>query len=147
MAAPITELRGFVKAAVEAEFAAEGFPVYDDRMHEAAAFDHARAAVYPMRETPGEATITESLFVVVQVFDRVDLQIDPTQLVDPSRVEGWAWRLQRRMKTASHTNTEHVYWLNVRGIEYPPDPTDNITRFEMLIEGFAPNSQYMETTA
>ena len=147
MAAPITELRAAVKAALTTEFAAEipAASIYNDKMHPA--MPGPRAAVYPANETVGEAGIVMSMFVIVQVFGRWDPEIDPAQKVDPALIEGWAWRWQRRCRTASHTNTAHVYWFNVAQIEYPPDPTDNITRFHCLIEGFEPNAQLMETTA
>jgi hypothetical protein len=116
-------------------------------MHEMMGSEGARAAVYPLRERPGEAGIVEAMLVQVQVFDQYDLEIDPAQAVDPAKIERWAWRLQRRMKPESSIDTDKVYWYNVAEIIYPPDPTDNITRFVMTLEGFSPNPQFMETSA
>ena len=147
MAAPITELRTAVKTALTTEFAAEipAANIYNDKMHPA--MPGPRAAVYPSNEVVDDSGIVMRMFVAVQVFARWDPEIDPAQRVDPALIEGWAWRFQRRCKTASHTNTDHVYWFNVVQINYPADPTDNITRFEALLEGWEPNAQIMETTA
>lgn len=145
--AAITEFRQAVRQTVEDEFAPEQLSVSNDKMHEMMGSEGALGAVYPLRERPGEAGIVEAMLVQVQVFDQYDLEIDPAQKVDPAKIERWAWRLQRRMREESSIDTTKVYWYNVAEIIYPPDPTDNITRFVMTLEGFSPNAQLMETGA
>lgn len=147
MGAAITELRQAVKSAIALEFSAEiaSADIADDKMHESLGWERACAAVYPMRERPLEDG-AHGMMVAAQVFNRYDLQIDPAQRVDPATIEGWAWRLQRRFLTAAHVNTNKVAWFNVADIVYPPDPTDNITRFVMTLEAFGDEPTLMETS-
>lgn len=145
--AAITEFREAVKALVTAEFTAEGFPVKSDKLADSVGHDGPMAAVYPEREAPGESGVSQAMLVVVQVYNRYELNVDEYQTVDPAVIEGWAWRLLRSFKGNSSPSTNKVWWFNVAMIEYPDDPTGNKTRFLMHIEGHAPNAQLEETIA
>ena len=146
MAAAITDFRAAVKAAVLAEFAPDGLTqVLDDKMHER--LQGPRAAVYPLREEPEKGEGYHSMLVAVQVFRYWDPQIEPGQVVDPGPTEAWAWRLMRRFRSTSRPNTDKIAWWNTGELAYPPDPTDNITRFVLFLEGLGNSPTLMETTA
>lgn len=139
--------------AVNTEFAAEQLTCLPDRLHEA--ITHRAAGVSVDREAVTEAGIVTAVELSLQVFDAVNLQIDPSQQVDPGIIIDWAWRLQRRFQSPHPTDgrmwstldTGNAYWFNVVEIGYPLDPTGNKTRFEMEIDGFGPNASLIETTA
>lgn len=146
MPAAITEFRQQVKTIVEDEFAPEGLTVRNDKLHDSLGWDGAVSAVYPSAEAPGDATIVQNMLVVVQVFQRYELNVDPEQRVDPAKIEEWAWRLQRAFKQDMGPGTEKVWYWNVAHIEYPDDPTGNKTRFVMSLEGYTSNASLIETT-
>jgi hypothetical protein len=146
MAAAITELRNAVKATVAAEFAAEGFEVVSDKLHDAVGTDRAIAAVFPEGERPHSSGIVSAFLVSVQVFARWDPQIDPNQRVDPALIEGWAWRLQRRINPESAVNSANLSYYVVNDVIYPDDPTGNKTRFVMGITGYGHSPSLGETS-
>lgn len=147
MAAGLTELRGAIKATIETEFAVENFEVLNDKLHESLGTEKAIAAVYPEAERPHSSGIVSAFLVSVQVFMRWDPQIDPTQIVDPALIESWAWRLQRRMHTASNVNLPNVSYYVVNDVIYPDDPTGNKTRFVMGLTGYGHSPSLSETSA
>lgn len=145
MPAPITEFRQAVKAIVSTEFAADGLSVRDDKLH--ASLGHAGpvAAIYPELEKPGEAGIDQVMLVVVQLFRRYDLQIDPEQRVDPALIEGWVHRLQTAFAAAADPMTQGIWYFNVAAVEYPDDPTENKSRAVLAIEGYGNGPRMVET--
>lgn len=147
MAGAMTELRAAVKATVEAEFASEGLTVQDDKLHESLGIDAPIAGVYPEAERPHSSGAVGIYIVGLQVFQRWDPQIDPTQKVDPAAIEAWAWRLQRRMRPESTVNGENISYYVVSEVLYPDDATGNKTRFVATLTGYGHNPSIMETTA
>lgn len=149
MAAPITLFRQHVMTIVQTEFAPEAIPVRSDKLHDSVGHDGSVAAVYPDAEAAGESGIHQNILVYVQVYGRYDLEIDPNQTVDPAKIEGWSWRLQRRIQQTPDlgqidTNSQ-LWYFNVVAINYPDDPTGNKTRFIMALEGYSPLGSLVET--
>lgn len=147
MSAPITEFRASVKSIVDIEFSAEGLVARNDKLHESLGHDGAVASVYPNQQAPGESGIVQNMLVTVQLYNRYDLEVDPEQRVDPAVIEGWVHRFERAVQAATDPNTDHVYYYNIVFIEYPPDPTDNISRAHIQILGYGDNAALIETTA
>lgn len=147
MAAALTQLRSSIKASIAAEFAAEGITVLDDKLHEAMGTERSIAAVYPEGERPHSSGIAGTFIISAQVYNRWDPQIDPAQIVDPGIIEGWAWRLQRRMLNDSNVNSSNVSYYVVSEVLYPDDPTGNKTRFVLTAVGYGHNPSQAETTA
>lgn len=150
MASPLTEFRAHVKGLVQTEFAAEGFPVYDDKLHESMGHEGAVAGVYPEYEMLHENGMTQRLFVAVQVFRRYTLEVNPEQRVDPAKIEDWSWRLQRRFKdelSPGFGGPERTGFFTVARIDYPDDPTGNKSRFVMLLMGHGDAGSLAETLA
>lgn len=147
MPSAMTELRAAIKATVEAEFAAEGLTVLDDKLHESMGTDKAVAGVYPEAERPHSSGVVGIYVVGLQVFQRWDPQVDPEQKVDPALIEDWAWRLQRRMNPESNVNGENISYYVVSEVLYPDDATGNKTRFVATLTGYGHNPSMMETTA
>jgi hypothetical protein len=147
VAAAITELRQSIKASITTEFAAEGLIVLDDKLHDAMGTEKNIAAVFPEGERMDSSGIVSRFVVSAQVFMRWDPQIDPAQIVDPGIIEGWAWRLQRRMLADSNVNGANVSYYIVSEVLYPDDPTGNKTRFVLTAVGFGHNPSAAETQA
>lgn len=143
--AAITEFRQSVKAIVEAEFTPENLHVRNDKLHDSLGNEGPIAGIYPEREQPGDSGVHQNMLVVVQVFGRYELNIDPWQTVDPAKIEGWAWRLQRAFEQGMGPGSEKVWYWNVADIGYPDDPTGNKTRFVMALMGFSPLASLVET--
>ncbi len=151
MPASITAVRTIVRDAIALEFTAEAFPVVHDKLHPALGMPDGLqpiAGVFPLREGPSSGDANVLLMDIgVQVFGGWDARIDPTQQVDPSAIEGWAWRFQRRLRLVNDPGTAGAWFLQLIALEYPDDPTGNKTRFEASIRAYANNPTYVETAA
>jgi hypothetical protein len=141
MSSPSTQVRASVKAAILAEFAAEGITCEDDKLDSSLGQGKSRAACWPVREkewaSDANALETE---VCIQVFAAYDPQINPEQAVDPAAIEGWADRLKIRLKAYRDVGDQYCWYFRVLEIEYLDDPTGNKTRFEMRVLGYGSNS-------
>lgn len=145
--APETAARNAIKAALALEFAAEGFPIYDDRLHPSLGGEgKTRIATSPIRSTPMASNkmvlITE---ILVQFYGKWTKKVDNEQQVDPLRIETFAERFRRRMHI-SDPHRPDAWYFDVREITYPHDPTGNITRFEARVAVVGNNPALIETT-
>lgn len=145
MAEQMTEFRLSVAGIVQAEFAGDGVNVRADKLHDSLGFDGPVAAAYPERQQTGEDGISEHMLVMVQLFRRYSLEIDPQQRVDPALIESWVGRLQRALAAADDPEQEGIWYYNVAGVEYPDDPTGNKSRALIAIEGFGNGPRMFET--
>jgi hypothetical protein len=130
-----------VKEVVEAEFAAEGYVVEDDKLPRAAGRDGAaRLAVYPDRERQSfrDANVLD-IAVVLQVYLPYTAEPDETIAYDPGLIEAVADRLRRAFQTESDGATEDFWFLHLTDIEYPDDPTGNRSRLEATFSACATN--------
>lgn len=147
MASPSTETRAVIKALVEAEFAAEGFKVTNDRIHASLGHDRTRLGCFPGRETTFAANqLVLETEVVFQFYGKYNKDVDPEQKVDPAQVEGYAERFRQALENGNSPGTRAVWYFTVQEIAYPPDPTGNMTRFEARVLARGENSNLVEST-
>ena len=143
---PSTTIRGIIKDVLETEFAGDGLIVLDDRLHPSLGSDGAIAGVSPLNET--EVDLQASTLVTrvrVQVYGFWDKQVDNAQTVDPSAIEAWAHRFRVALRAQAQGTTGDFWFLRLVAVDYPPDPTGNITRFEAEVHGWGANSGLVET--
>lgn len=145
--APETVARQAIKAALEAEFASEGFPVYDDRLHESVGGDgKTRIATSPIRSTPMASNKLVLIHeILVQFYGKWNKEVEPLQRVDPARIENFAERFRRAMQS-SDPRDPLAWYFDVREVAYPNDPTGNKTRFEARVAVMGNNTALIETT-
>lgn len=145
MTPPETQVRARVKAIFAATFAAEGWEAADDKLTRAAGKDGVtQAACYPeaARERFGAVEMLD-IPVVLQLYLAYTAEPDENIVVDPTIIEGYAGRLRTAFRTQSSANDPDFWSLRLQRIEYPPDPTGNISRFEAYILGAGQNEAGM----
>lgn len=142
------EIAEAVIATFEAEFAAEGFKMIPDRLHESLGRYRVDVGISPTEEAP---TIrdrnTENHYVLVQFYDLWDEKIDPTTQVNPYKITAYAERFKRALRDSQDPGTGRVWYFDVDRILFPNDPTGNKSRFEMTIRAWGGNSNLIETGA
>jgi hypothetical protein len=141
MSAPETLVRDRVQAIVNAEFTAEGFTAADDKLLRAAGSDGANhLAVSPERAEEDSRNVGRLVVtVLLQLYLAFDPKPDPDRVVDPTVIEGYADRLRVAFRTQSSGYTGDFWFLRLKRVEYPDDPTGNKSRLEAYIEGDADN--------
>lgn len=146
--APETTVRGRLKTLLEEEFEEEGLAIRSDRLHESLGTDGPVGGVYPAQTAPNVSNevILESV-VHVQLFRKWTPEINPKQAVDPGDIEEWAERLRRACQ-ADHAavGTKYLWFYSVVKIEYPADPSGNISRLIATVLARAQNPALVETT-
>lgn len=132
MTPPETLARQALISMLEAEFAAEGYPVKDDKLHGSVGAWGPVIAVYPDRSmTSGANAFVNEMRLVVQFYDAFERKVDPNQEVSPSIIEGYADRFRNALRTRNpDPNVGAAWYFMLDQIVFPPDPTGNITRFE-----------------
>jgi hypothetical protein len=147
--APETAARRRLIALLEAEFDADGVEVRSDRLLDAQAQDRAMAGVYPgSAGENGRDGLVLDTTIYVQIFRQWDNNLDPEQIVDPTAIEEWAERLRRAVRADIDVNPgdEHLWFFRITKVDYPPDPSGNISRLLATIVTFAQNPALVETT-
>jgi len=147
MSAAPTELRSIIRAALDAEFAADGLTFDDDRLSGAVATDRHRGGCFPSSESDSARTIDTTTEVRVQIYCQWDKQVDPEQSVSPALVEGFVDRAKRALRAVNQPGAEKVWFFLVPRVDYLPDPTGNITRAELVVRSQGENVAILETTA
>lgn len=148
--APDTALRQHVIQTLNAEFAADGIEFVPDKLHPALGTTGPVGGVYPgERADMSSNQLVIELTCYVQLFLKWDKQIDPAQSVDPAPIEEAAERIARALEaTEPNSNSAagpHLWEAHVQRIQYPYDPTGNITRLEATVFGRAQNSALVST--
>lgn len=141
MTATETLVRARVKQVVEAEFAAEGFTVENDKLPRAAGRDgRNRLAVSPEEasEQFSDVTVLE-VNVLLQFYLAFEAKPDENIAVDPGVIEGYADRLRTAFQANSDGGTGDFWFLRLTGIDYPDDPTGNKSRLEAHFTARASN--------
>lgn len=138
-----TACRQVVVDIVEAAFAAEGFAVAADRLPRAAGQDgEVHVAASP--EGPSEEDPRDVSMLKVSVLLQLYLGFDPTPnadyVVDPVTIEDYADRLRTAFRNPAGTNDDVLWYPRLTRIDFPPDPTGNISRLEAHISGWAQNA-------
>jgi hypothetical protein len=150
MAAPETEARNALIAMLAAEFAAEEFPIKDDKLHRSLGSKGTILGVYPERmvASPRDRYVSE-MGLVVQFYGKYDLKVDPQQTVSPARSRGSRIASATPCEPAIQTPTRAgVWYFTLERVEYPDDPTGNKTRFEAHLTARGNNGALLsETTA
>lgn len=144
MPATETLVRGRIKAIVEAEFNAPplDLTVEDDRLADSLGRDGApRAACSPIRAVEDPKNVKVLIVeATLQIFLAWDAIIDEEQSVDPSAIEDVAGRLRAAFGPEQFNGgSDDLWFLRIRRIEYPNDPTGNKTRLEAEVVGKATN--------
>lgn len=143
---PSTTARAVLRGILETEFALEGYPVSDDRLHASIGREGTKIATSPIREIPlNRQDLALTCEILVQFYGRWKDEINNTTSVNPATIEGYAERFRRAL-LHHDPHTDHVWYFNLTEILYPPDPTDNITRFEAHVTAIGNNSALIETT-
>lgn len=138
---PSTLVRQQLKSIVSSEFAAENVKIYDDRLHASLGSEGNVCGLYPRREIEWSRDVNVlEIEVVVQMFSRYNLEVDPHQTVNPAKIEDWADRFRTATNALSQINDPNCWFFRVVEVTYPPDPTGNITRFEAVIRAYGNNS-------
>jgi hypothetical protein len=144
---PEEALMARVKTAFDAEFATE-WPngLQYDRLSDSLGEDGAYAAIFPsMGQQLDTDTLVQETQLVVQAFQPWTKQIQPKMQIDPRPIANLAERFRRAARAnSSYVGDAHDWYWLVTAIEYPPDPTGNITRFVALVVGYSANAA--ETT-
>jgi hypothetical protein len=145
--APETEARAALKAVIDTEFATEGFTAANDRLHGSLGWKGTVIGLSPIQAAPQvqEQAVLRSR-IMVQFYGKWDKKIDPTQSVDPVTIETYAERFRNAIRTGD-PDSNSVWFFRLISIQYPPDPTGNITRFEATVEAVGNNSALYETSA
>jgi hypothetical protein len=148
MAAPETEARNALIAMLAAEFAAEQFPIKDDKLHRSLGSNGTTLGVYPDRTvSSARDRLVSEMSLVVQFYGKYDLRVDPQQTVSPSRIEDFADRFRNALRTRNpDPNSPGVWYFTLERIEYPDDPTGNKTRFEAHLTARGNNGALLSET-
>lgn len=145
---PFQAVSTAVIAIFNAEFATEGFTMIRDRLHESLGRQSTQVGIWPLEDnvTDSDALVLET-WSEVRFYDLWTQEISPDTVVDPTRITAFAERFRRALQSslANDTSTDIVWYLDVRKITYPPDPTGNSTRFHARIRAFGNNTALIET--
>jgi hypothetical protein len=146
---PYVTVATTIQAVIASEFAAEGFTAILDNLHESLGRERTEIGIAPIEDYPRENNaILQETFVEVRFYDLWTQEIDPSTVVDPSRITGFADRLKKalRLVDATDPGTDQVWYFDWRRCTYPNDPTGNKTRFHMVIRAFGNNAGLVEST-
>lgn len=132
MSAPETQARQALIGMLAAEFVEEAFPIKDDKLHGSVGRDGTVLAVYPERTVSSvRDRYVSEMNMVVQFYGKFDAMVDPNQTVSPAIIEGYADRFRNALRTSNpDPNTGAVWYFTLLAVNYTPDPTGNISRFE-----------------
>lgn len=146
--APETVASLALAAMIEAEFAAEGFKVKQDKLHGSVGHLGTTIGVYPQRTASSSANrYVSEMTLVVQFYAKYTLKIDPEQAVNPAIIAGFADRFRNALRTANpDPNTSGVWYFTLDRVDYVPDPTGNISRFEATLVARGNNGALIQET-
>ncbi len=143
MASAYETLATALKAIIDTEFTPEQFVAVHDRLHESLGSDRTVIGISPERWLPSPRNRNVKLtYLLVQFYNRYDLDIDPTQKVDPLVIADYAERLERAIQTqqASTPGSSEIWYFDVDSVDFPQDPTGNKSRFHMIVVGRGDNA-------
>lgn len=132
------------------EFAAEGFTAILDNIHESLGRYRTDIGIAPTEDVPMQGNeLVQETWIEVRFFDLWTDEIDPTTLVDPTRITDFAERFRRAVQSYGVTmpGTNDLWYFQVLRIRYPDDPTGNKSRFVATIRARGDNHALLETRA
>lgn len=114
--------------------------VRSDRLHASLGDEFPVIGVYPERTAPEPRNSYQNEFqLAVQYFNQYEKKVDRQQTVDPAVIEDLAEKFRATLKAAD-PKTGAVGYFELSRIEYPPDPTGNMTRFVAYVTAYGNNS-------
>lgn len=149
--APETALRTRLITALKSEFKKEGINFLNDKLHDSKGREGAIGAVYP---GPSQVQLGNELVLeptaYVQLFGKWTAEVDPDKTVDPTPIEEWAERIRRACQSdaseGAEEGTAHLWFYSVQRVDYPADPSGNISRLLATVVGKAQNPALTATT-
>lgn len=136
-------------ATFNAEFAAEGYVMIADNLHESLGRTRVDVGVAPVEDVVNiRDSLVQETWVEVKFYHLWTQEISPETQVNPFQITAYAERfrdaLRRSFATDPHTG--QVWYFDLRRVQYPNDPTGNKTRFVATIRAFGNNSGLVETS-
>lgn len=146
---PETALRHRLISVLTTEFTAEGVKFLNDKLHDSLGQKAPIGAVYPnvTAEMVGQGLV-EDTTVTVQLFAKWKREINPEETVSPDLIEEWAERLRRacRADGLGAPGNAHLWYYRVLKVEFPHDPSGNITRLLATVQSSSQNAGLTETS-
>lgn len=146
---PYAVLAGVVENIIVEEFASEGFVVTHDKLHESIGWEGTEIGLYPISEPIMEGnSLVREIHMMVQFYGMWEKDIDPATIVDPRLITSYAYRLENAVRSNEVRvgGSDEIWYFDVMDIEYPDDPTGNISRFHAIIRAFRNNAGLVETS-
>lgn len=143
MTPPETEARAALFTALQSVFPA--IDIRNDRLHASLGDTAPVIGVYP-DETPANPRekFVNEMRIIVQFFEKYEKIVDRQQTVDPAKIEKSAEEFRKMIKSVD-PKTSGVWYFELTRIQYPPDPTGNITRFVAQVTARGNNTALLET--
>lgn len=148
---PATALRHRLIASLNPEFAGDTPPIVfgSDKLNDSLGTAGPIGAVYPATDAERVQNVSVvEVTVYIQLFNQWTAVVDPKQVYDPDIVEAQAERIRRvaQAETIEGPNDAHLWFYRVTRIDYPPDPTGNISRLLATVVGTAQNPATVATS-
>lgn len=142
MPSPSTTAREAITTAMATEFT--DVLVLNDRLSPSLGISKPVAACFPLRERANDDHgVVLEVEIGIQFYLRWNKQVEPTEVVDPAAIEDAAERFRGLIRELEGDDNRWFY--NVDLINYPPDPTGNMTRFEAVVRVSGRNNSIVET--
>lgn len=145
MSSPVNASIARIQEVVETVFAAEGWSAGTDKFGRSKGMgephDQASISATPdfERERPAKAWLLD-MQITVQFYLGYDAQPDENISRDATVVSEYADRFRAAFAgPGCRVDDGDAWYLRFTGVDYPPDPTGNKTRFEATIVGVGPN--------
>lgn len=130
-----------------AEFAAEGFVMIPDRLHDSLGRYRVDVGISPDEERPMmRDRNTAEHYLTVQFFGLWTDEISPDTQVNPFKITGYAERFKTALRDASVPSSGSLWYFDIDRLQFPDDPTGNKSRFVASIRAFGNNTGLIETT-
>lgn len=141
MAVPETAARQKVASIIQTAFSAESVTVEPTKLLRAAARDgRTRVACSPDSAAEVPRAVNElEVSLLVQYYLPFDDEPDENRTVDPGPIEAIADRLRRAFGPNSSGITADQWFIRLRSITYPDDPTGHKTRLEARVTAWCEN--------
>ncbi len=149
MPSPFATVATAIKSAFDTEFAAEGFTMTFDKLHESLGRNRVEVGISPTEDVVNDRNaVIQETWVEVRFYDLWVQEIRPETAVDPTRITDFAERFRTtlRLANAAEPGTNQVWYFDVKRTTYPSDPTGNSTRFHMTIRAMGNNAGLIETS-
>lgn len=135
-----------IKSIFESEFAAEGFKMQFDNLHEALGRDRVAVGIAPIEERANmRDRLMQETWIEVKFLGLWTDEISPDTVVNPTKITEYAERFRSSLGAAAVTASGQMWYFDVDRVQYPNDPTGNKSRFVATIRAFGNNANLVET--